>query len=305
MSWLRKKTIALPSVPRRRETPDGVWVKCAGCGEILYRKELERNLWICARCGGHFRMAAAQYIQVLADEGSFQERFRDIRPTDPLHFKDARGRYDEKIAAAQGGDAGREAVIVGTARIETLPVALAVMDFHFLGGSMGSVVGERIARVTALAREQRLPLVIVSSSGGARMQEGILSLMQMAKTCAELARLRDAGLPYLAVLADPTTGGVSASYAMLGDVILAEPGALIGFAGPRVIRETIGQELPAGFQRAEFMRDHGFVDLIVPRGEMRGVLGRLLRHFADSMARERGPVRSAAPEGDASVHDVS
>jgi len=296
LSWLRKKTIALPSVPYRRETPDGVWVKCAGCGEILYRKELERSLWICARCGGHFRMAAAQYVQILADEGSFVELFQEVRPTDPLRFRDTRGRYAEKIERAQGADPGREAVVTGRAEIETNPVALGVMDFHFLGGSMGSVVGERIARLTALARTERIPLVIVSSSGGARMQEGILSLMQMAKTCAELARLHDARVPYIAVLADPTTGGVSASYAMLGDVIIAEPGALIGFAGPRVIRETIGQELPGGFQRAEFMLEHGFVDLIVPRHGMRKILGVLLRHFTDSMSASGagGPRRAAA-----------
>ncbi len=282
MSWLRKKAIAPPSVANRKETPDGVWVKCAGCGEILYRKELERNLWICAHCGGHFRMAASEYIRILADEGSFEELFRDVVPTDPLRFRDTRGPYAEKMARAQAGDAGREAVVTGRARIEAIAVALGVMDFHFLGGSMGSVVGERVARLTALARVERLPLVIVSSSGGARMQEGILSLMQMAKTCAELARLQEARVPFISVLADPTTGGVSASFAMLGDVIVAEPAALIGFAGPRVIRETIGQELPAGFQRSEFLLEHGFVDAIVARSEMRAFLGTLLRHFLDS-----------------------
>ncbi|MFH1143836.1 MAG: acetyl-CoA carboxylase, carboxyltransferase subunit beta [Candidatus Eisenbacteria bacterium] len=309
MSWLRKKTVSPPSIAQRRETPDGVWVKCSGCGEILYRKELERNLWICTRCGGHFRMAAAQYIQILADEGSFAELFREIRPADPLRFRDNRGRYGEKLAQALADDPGREAVITGHARIETMPVALAVMDFRFFGGSMGSVVGERIARLTRSAREGPMPLVIVSSSGGARMQEGILSLMQMAKTCAELARLREAGLPYISILSDPTTGGVSASYAMLGDVIVAEPRALIGFAGPRVIRETIGQELPAGFQRAEFMLEHGFVDLIVARHEMRKVLGILLRHFIDSRAAARRRALPGAPdapvnEGASAAHEL-
>ncbi|MCK4412146.1 MAG: acetyl-CoA carboxylase carboxyltransferase subunit beta [Candidatus Eisenbacteria sp.] len=285
MSWFRKKVVPLSRVARRRQTPDGVWVKCASCAEILYRQELERSLWVCARCGAHFRIPAAEYLRILCDPESFEELFDGIRTVDPLKFRDGRGKYSEKVARAQGGQPSREAVVTGRARIEGIPIALGVMDFSFLGGSMGSVVGERVARVTALARRERCPLVIISSSGGARMHEGILSLMQMAKTCAELARLQDAGVPYISILADPTTGGVSASFATLGDVILAEPNALIGFAGPRVIRETIGQELPAGFQRAEFMLAHGFVDRVTPRGEMRAVLGTLLRYFTDSMAR--------------------
>jgi acetyl-CoA carboxylase carboxyl transferase subunit beta len=285
VSWFRKKVAPLPKVARRRQTPDGVWVKCASCSEILYRQELERSLWVCGRCGAHFRISAAEYLSILCDPDSFEELFGEVRTVDPLKFRDRRGRYSEKIARAQSGAPTREAVVTGRARIEEIGVALGVMDFSFLGGSMGSVVGERIARLTVLARRERRPLVIVSSSGGARMHEGILSLMQMAKTCAELARLHEAGVPFISILADPTTGGVSASFATLGDVILAEPNALIGFAGPRVIRETIGQELPAGFQRAEFMLAHGFVDCVTPRGEMRPVLGRLLRYFTDSMQR--------------------
>jgi acetyl-CoA carboxylase carboxyl transferase subunit beta len=291
VSWLRKEEVARPSLPRLRETPDGVWMKCNACGEILYRKEVERNLWTCGRCGAHFRIAAADYIALFCDPDSFAELFTDVRSVDPLRFRDARGRYSDRLREAQSEDPGREAVMTGRARIQGLPVAMAVMDFGFMGGSMGSVVGERIARLTALARVERVPLVIVSSSGGARMQEGILSLMQMAKTCAELARLHEAGLPYISILADPTTGGVSASFATLGDVILAEPNALIGFAGPRVIKETIRQDLPPGFQRAEFLEAHGFVDRIVPRREMRDVLGTLLRHFADS----RGAAPPAPP----------
>jgi acetyl-CoA carboxylase carboxyl transferase subunit beta len=285
VSWLRKQEVARPSVPRLRETPDGVWIKCNACGEILYRKEVERSLWTCGRCGAHFRIPPGEYLALLCDPDSFQPRFTEVRSVDPLRFRDARGRYSDRLHEAQIEDPEREAVLTGPARIEGIPVALAVMDFGFMGGSMGSVVGERIARLIALARRERIPLVIVSSSGGARMQEGILSLMQMAKTCAELARLHEAGLPFISILADPTTGGVSASFASLGDVILAEPNALIGFAGPRVIKETIRQDLPPGFQRAEFLLAHGFVDRIVPRSQLRQVLATLLRHFVDSLAR--------------------
>jgi acetyl-CoA carboxylase carboxyl transferase subunit beta len=295
VSWLRKQEVARPSLPRLRETPDGVWMKCNSCGEILYRKEVERSLWVCGRCGAHFRISAADYISLFCDEDSFGELFTEVRSVDPLRFRDARGRYSDRLHEAQEEDPTREGVITGRARIESIGVAMAVMDFGFLGGSMGSVVGERIARLTALARCERIPLVIVSSSGGARMQEGILSLMQMAKTCAELARLHEARVPFISILADPTTGGVSASFATLGDVILAEPNALIGFAGPRVIKETIRQELPPGFQRAEFMMAHGFVDRIAPRTQMRQLLGTLLRHFVDSLARLPAGPADAAP----------
>jgi acetyl-CoA carboxylase carboxyl transferase subunit beta len=286
VTWFRKQTVQPPAAFRRRETPDGAWLKCTGCGEILYRKEVERSLWTCGRCGAHFRIAAAEYIQILVDEGSFEELFGDVRSGDPLGFSDARGAYSDKLREEQGVDPSREAIVAGRANIASIAIAFAVMDFHFLGGSMGSVVGERIARCAELARAERMPLCIVSCSGGARMHEGILSLMQMAKTCAELGRLHEEGIPYISILADPTTGGVSASFAMLGDVILAEPNALIGFAGPRVIRETIREELPAGFQRAEFTQAHGFVDLIVPRIEMRATLGSLLRYFRDSLERQ-------------------
>lgn len=289
MSWLRKPEVARPSVPRLRETPDGVWMKCNACGEILYRKEVERSLWTCNRCGAHFRIPATAYLELLCDADGFTPLFHEVRSVDPLRFRDARGRYSDRLRAEQEEDPAREAVLTGRARIEAIPVALAVMDFSFMGGSMGSVVGERLARLTALARQERIPLVIISSSGGARMQEGILSLMQMAKTCAELARLHEAGLPFISILADPTTGGVSASFATLGDVILAEPNALIGFAGPRVIKETIRQDLPPGFQRAEFMLAHGFVDRITPRHQLRSELATLLRHFVDSLTPPPAP----------------
>lgn len=293
MSWLRR-TIQ-PLHRRRRQTvPDGAWLKCGSCGEIQYRQELERALWVCGRCGAHFRLSGKRYLPILCDGGSFEPLFAQVTSRDPLRFRDAREKYRDKLQRAQRGDPQREAVVTGRARIGGLPVALAVMDFGFLGGSMGSVVGERIARLTDLAIRERRPLVIVSSSGGARMHEGILSLMQMAKTCAQLARLHAARLPFLSILTDPTTGGVSASFAALGDVIIAEPNALIGFAGPRVIRETIGQELPAEFQRAEFVRDHGFVDMIVPRTEMRATVGSLLRLLCREPASD--PVGPAAPE---------
>ncbi len=266
--------------------PDGVWLKCAGCAEILYRQELERHHYVCNRCGAHFRIEAARYIEILCDPGSFMPLYEEIRSIDPLSFRDGSGRYRDKLKRAQKDDPAREAVRTGRARIDELAVALGVMDFTFLGGSMGSVVGERIARLTALALREQLPLIIISSSGGARMHEGILSLMQMAKTCAQLARLDQAGLPFISILTDPTTGGVSASFAMLGDVILAEPGALIGFAGPRVIKETIGQDLPPGFQRAEFVAEHGFIDQVVPREELRQTVARLLHHFVDSRRRQ-------------------
>ena len=282
MSWLRKPEVARPSVPRLRETPDGVWVKCNACGEILYRKEVERALWTCSRCGAHFRIPPGAYLELLCDPASFTPLFTEIRSVDPLRFRDARGRYSDRLREAQAEDATREAVITGRARIAGLAVALAVMDFGFMGGSMGSVVGERIARLIALARAERLPLVIISSSGGARMQEGILSLMQMAKTCAELARLHEAGLPFISILADPTTGGVSASFATLGDVILAEPNALIGFAGPRVIEQTIKEKLPKGFQSSEFLLSHGMLDDVVERKDLRKYIIRALRLFLNT-----------------------
>jgi len=288
LSWFKKKARP-PSGEPRREIPDGVWQKCAACGEILYRKQLERSLWICSRCGAHFRIGAEKYIEILADPGTFVPLFGNIRSRDPLGFKDAKGSYAQKLKRAQQGDPSREAITTGRASIEGIAVALGVMDFKFLGGSMGSVVGERVARLADLARTERIPLVVVSASGGARMQEGTLSLMQLAKTCAQLGALSEARVPFVSIMTDPTTGGVSASFASLGDVIIAEPGALIGFAGPRVIKETIGQDLPPGFQRAEFMLEHGLVDMIVPRTEMKSVLARLLRYFIDSGWAKRPP----------------
>jgi acetyl-CoA carboxylase carboxyl transferase subunit beta len=270
-----------PKPQEKKEIPDGVWLRCDACGEILYRRELERHWWVCPGCGHHFRVGPQVYIELLTDPDSFQELFTEIRSVDPLGFKDSK-RYADRLKAARKGREGAEAVVTGRATLEGMPLALAVMDFSFMGGSMASVVGERIARLTALARTERIPLVIVSCSGGARMQEGVLSLMQLAKTCAELARLDDAGVPFVSILTDPTTGGVTASFASLGDLNIAEPKALIGFAGPRVIQQTINQQLPEGFQRAEFLLEHGMLDAVVPRPELRATLARLLRYFADS-----------------------
>jgi len=261
--------------------PDGIWLKCAACGEIVYRKEVARNHWSCPKCTNHFRISADDYIELVVDPGSFEEYFQEIAPLDPLGFKDTK-KYSDRLKAALIKNPGREAVRTGRATIDGNELCLAVMDFAFMGGSMGSVVGEKLSRLIEVAIGSDLPLLIVSCSGGARMQEGILSLMQMAKTSAQLARLAEKGIPFISLLTHPTTGGVSASFASLGDVILAEPKALIGFAGPRVIEQTIQQELPEGFQRSEFLLDHGMIDRICPRSELRPTLARFLRFFADA-----------------------
>jgi acetyl-CoA carboxylase carboxyl transferase subunit beta len=274
MVWFRKEKKKLQGQPRR-ETPDGLWLKCTECGEIIYRQELARSFWVCGKCSFHFPIDAQSYIEILVDEGTFDERDTNILPTDPLEFRDSK-RYRDRLKESAEKTGLSEAVITGVGKISDRTVNLAVMDFNFMGGSMGSVVGEKVARCIRRAIEMKTPVVIISKSGGARMQEGILSLMQMAKTSAWLGRLAEARLPFISVLTHPTTGGVSASYAFLGDVILAEPKALIGFAGPRVIQQTIGQELPEGFQLSEFMLDHGFIDIIVKRKELKSMIAKLL-----------------------------
>jgi acetyl-CoA carboxylase carboxyl transferase subunit beta len=265
---------------RKVEVPKGLWIKCDGCKEIVYKAEVERNSSVCPRCQHHFRIGSRQWLALLADRDSFQEIDAALRPLDPLGFKDSKG-YPERLQAAKKATGLEDAVLTGTATIGGHPVVIGIMEFFFMGGSMASVVGERIARAIDHALATRRPLILLSCTGGARMQEGVLSLMQMAKTSAALARLGRAGVPYVSFLADPTTGGVTASYAMLGDINIAEPKALIGFAGPRVIQDTIRQELPPGFQRAEFLQEHGFVDLIVDRRKLRDMLIRLLAFFAD------------------------
>ncbi|MEW6682281.1 MAG: acetyl-CoA carboxylase, carboxyltransferase subunit beta [Nitrospirota bacterium] len=260
---------------RGKPSAEGLWVKCNHCREIIYRKELERNLRVCPKCDYHFPITVDERIALLLDEGSFKEWDGDLAPTDPLGFRDTQ-KYRDRLKAAQEQTGRRDALISGTGTIEGQTVALCVFHFGFMGGSMGSVVGERIVRAAERAEGSRLALIVVTASGGARMQEGILSLMQMAKTSAAVGRLQRAGLPYISILTDPTYGGVSASVATLGDIILAEPKALIGFAGPRVIEQTIKQQLPAGFQRAEFLLDHGMIDRIVERKKMKATLASLL-----------------------------
>jgi acetyl-CoA carboxylase carboxyl transferase subunit beta len=280
MAWFwRRKSEPGEARPKKVNIAEGLWVKCDSCKEIVYRPEVDRAGRVCPRCGYPFRISARERIALLADEGSFEERDAGLHSRDPLEFKDTK-RYTDRVKTARKVTGLDEAVLTGTARIGGHPVVLGVLEFGFMAGSMGSVVGEKLTRAIELATQKRMPLVIVSASGGARMQEGILSLMQMAKTSAALQRLGEEGVPYISLLADPTTGGVTASFAMLGDVILAEPRALVGFAGPRVIAETIRQPLPEGFQRSEFLLQHGQVDLVIERRELRETLRRLLQFFA-------------------------
>ena len=280
MAWFRKER--KPKAVRRGRPaspiPEGLWTKCEGCKEAIFSRELEKNLQVCPKCGYHFRIDSAARIRLLVDEEEPRELLASLRPADPLGFVDSK-RYKDRLRVYQHEVGVRDAVVVVEGHLEGQEILLAAMEYRFMGGSMGSVVGEKITRAAEIATDRRIPLVVVSASGGARMQEGILSLMQMAKISAALARLRAARLPYLSVLTDPTTGGVTASFAMLGDLNIAEPGALIGFAGPRVIQQTIRQELPEGFQRSEFLLEHGFLDLVVPRHELKATLGRCLRHL--------------------------
>lgn len=255
--------------------PQGLWVKCDHCGEIIYKKEVERNLDVCPKCNYHFRISAARRINTVVDSGSFVEFYAGLEPVDALDFKDIK-KYKDRIKSAQREKGPKDAFIAGEATIDGRRVMVGAFEFFFMGGSMGSVVGEKITRLLERALSERCAAIIFSSSGGARMQEGILSLMQMAKTSAAISRLKGEGIPYISVLTDPTTGGVTASFAMLGDIIIAEPRALIGFAGPRVIEQTIRQKLPEGFQRAEYLLDRGMIDMIVERKLMKETLSRLL-----------------------------
>jgi acetyl-CoA carboxylase carboxyl transferase subunit beta len=277
MAWFRKEKQKL--VAQKRELAADVWEKCDGCGEILYTRRLAENQRVCPECGHHFRISAPEYVDLLFDEGLVEEFDPNMRSADPLGFVDSKP-YPVRVTQAERKVGGYDAVLTGVGRIEGREVCAGVMDFGFIGGSMGSVVGEKIVRMVEQGVDRACPVLIVSASGGARMQEGIFSLMQLAKTSAALQRLARAGLPYISILTHPTTGGVTASFAMLGDVNLAEPGALIGFAGPRVIKETIRQVLPDGFQRSEFLEEHGMVDRIVPRGEMRETVALLLHHMS-------------------------
>ena len=277
MAWYEKTKKIILKVQGKKsvKVPEGLYSKCKGCSAILYNKELDKNFKVCPKCGYHYQLSALERLYLTVDAGSFQEMDEKMKPVNTLGFPE----YEEKVKKSQEKTKMSEAVLTGTAKIAGQPACVAVMNFQFMGGSMGIVVGEKITRAIEMAIRKKIGMVIVSASGGARMQEGIFSLMQMAKTSAALARLGEAGLPFLSVLTDATTGGVAASFAMLGDVNIAEPGAMICFAGPRVIEQTIRQKLPKGFQRSEFLLDHGFVDVIVPRSEMKETLGKYLKFF--------------------------
>jgi acetyl-CoA carboxylase carboxyl transferase subunit beta len=278
MTWFKKKEEEEKGEKEKREErqfSDHLWIKCNSCNEIIYRKVIERNFQVCPKCNYHFQIPARRRIECVVDPGTFIEYDEDLVSADPLEFKDSK-RYSHRVKEFQEATGQKDAIICGEAEIEGQPAMIGIFEFNFMGGSMGSVVGEKITRLIERAIGKRIGVVIFCASGGARMQEGILSLMQMAKTSAALARLQEAKIPYISVLTDPTTGGVSASIGMLGDVIVAEPKAMIGFAGPRVIKDTIRAELPEGFQRAEFLLEHGMVDLIVERKDLRHTLASLL-----------------------------
>ena len=289
MAWFKKarKPIAAdPAKPSR--VPEGLWVKCSGCSQILYNKDLAQNLSVCPKCGYHFRMGAVERVRTMFD-GSWVEYDRGLKSTDPLRFSDTKP-YAKRLQASIEATGMKDAVVVASGQIDGYEAIVAAMEYGFIGGSMGVVVGEKITRAIERALSTRRPLIIVSCSGGARMMEGALSLMQMAKICAALARLDQEGVPYISILTDPTTGGVTASFAMLGDLNIAEPGALIGFAGPRVIEQTIRQKLPEGFQRSEFLLEHGMLDLIIDRREMKSAIAKAFRFMGQH------PVETAQPD---------
>jgi acetyl-CoA carboxylase carboxyl transferase subunit beta len=282
MAWFRKDRRPRAPSRERLEIPADVWDKCEACGHVDVTEKFARALSVCPSCGYHRRVLATDYLAILADEGTWVATDSRLKSVDALDFE----HYRERLVAAVKKASNQDAVLTGMAKLDGIPVHLAVMDFRFMGGSMGSVVGEKIARLAQRSVDKRVPLIIVSASGGARMQEGVLSLMQLAKTSVVIAQLRERGIPYISICTNPTTGGTTASYAMQGDVILAEPGAVIGFAGPRVIKQTIGQDLPEGFQTAEFLLEHGMVDAVVPRGLLRSTCAQMLRLLQAAPMRE-------------------
>ncbi|MDO8281347.1 MAG: acetyl-CoA carboxylase, carboxyltransferase subunit beta [Thermodesulfovibrionia bacterium] len=276
MAWFKKDKAA---ADKKVKVPEGLWVKCNSCKEIIYRKEVDRNLKVCPKCNYHFRISAKERISLFVDEGSFIEIDSNLSSNDPLEFNpegNEQVSYKDKLKAVRNSSNVKEAAISGSAKIDGQPVVIIVLDFAFFGGSMGSVVGEKFVRAVEKAEKEGLPFMSVASSGGARMQEGIISLMQMAKTSGAIAKFKQVGMPYISILADPTFGGVSASFAMLGDIIIAEPKSLIGFAGKRVIEQTINQQLPDNFQTAEFLLAHGMIDIIVPRKDLKKTISTIL-----------------------------
>jgi acetyl-CoA carboxylase carboxyl transferase subunit beta len=268
MPWFKRSKENISPDSQKKDLPDGMWDKCPSCGEIIHKKQLETNLWTCLKCGFHFRIGSAEYIGILLDKGTFKEMDKKMRSADPLEFEDTK-KYSDRITETIKKLGLNDAVKTGTGKLNGIDVAFGCMDFKFIGGSMGSVVGEKIARLTDRSFKNKIPLIIISASGGARMMEGALSLMQLAKTSSRLAKLAEAKIPYISIMTDPTTGGTTASYAMLGDIHIAEPEALIGFAGPRVIKQTIGKDLPKGFQRSEFLLERGFVDIVSSRKDLK------------------------------------
>ena len=274
MPWFTKTKIET----ERKPTKEDIWVRCESCNAHIFKEDWQNNLKVCPKCNYHAKMIAPERIEQIIDVGSFKEMFRTITPSDPLHFVYNKGSYSDKVAEARIKTNLNEAVVTGTGKIDSVAVAIAIMDFRFLGGSLGSGTGEKILLMADYAYHHKVPYLIFSASGGARMHEGTLSLMQMAKTCAGIARLNEKKIPYISILTDPTTGGVSASFAMVGDVIIAEPGALIGFAGRRVIEQTIKQKLPENFQTAEYCLEHGFIDMIVDRKNLKKTLAQILSY---------------------------
>ena len=305
MAWFKKarKPMGSATAEQPSRVPEGLWVKCPDCAQVLYNKDLEKNLSVCPKCAHHFRLGAAERLRTLLDEGRWTEYDADLTSTDPLRFTDTK-RYRDRLRAMENATGMKDAVIVATGRLDGIDVVVAAMEYAFIGGSMGVVVGEKITRGAELALEHRWPLIIVSCSGGARMMEGVLSLMQMAKISAALARMDRAGVPFISILTDPTTGGVTASFAMLGDLIVAEPKALIGFAGPRVIEQTIRQKLPEGFQRSEFLLDHGMLDLIVDRRELKGTLARVMRFMGCDVPPAHSPLAAAGATTSPGDHET-
>ncbi|NNF51693.1 MAG: acetyl-CoA carboxylase carboxyltransferase subunit beta [Gammaproteobacteria bacterium] len=293
MSWFGKLIPSRIKTERRtRSVPEGIWSKCPSCDAVLYRAELERNVFVCPKCSHHLRIGARQRLQLFLDKGTMQEIGANLQPVDVLRFKDSK-KYRDRIVQAQKATGENDALVACKGELSKRPVVACAFEFKFMGGSMGSVVGERFVLAAEEALARKCPLICFSASGGARMQEALLSLMQMAKTSAALARLSGQGIPYISVLTDPTTGGVSASLAMLGDINVAEPGALIGFAGPRVIQQTVGETLPEGFQRSEFLLEHGALDMIIDRRSMRKELGELLDALCYSNEKSRAKPKPA------------
>jgi acetyl-CoA carboxylase carboxyl transferase subunit beta len=280
MAWFKRTKENIAGTEGKKDIGEGNWIKCPECGEIMHKTQWENNLYLCTKCEYHFRIGSAEYFKILLDEGTFKEYDRKVRSVDPLGFVDTK-KYKDRIDETIKKTGLYDAIRTGTGKINGLEVVMSCMDFQFIGGSMGSVLGEKIARAVNRAIKKKLPYIIVSKSGGARMMEAAISLMQLAKTSAWLARLGEYGLPYISVMTDPTTGGSSASYSMLGDVNVAEPNALIGFAGPRVIKQATGKDLPPGFQRSEFLQEHGFMDIVVNRKDLKEKLYYLIRFMKD------------------------